>query len=65
VTASIPPWITIALAALALGALVRNVRFLWRLHHPRRWSYLLLALGITASLLVFTAVDLRTLLHLR
>lgn len=64
VTAAIPPWVTLALGALALAALARNVRALWRLHHPRRWSYLLLALVVIASLLIFTLVDLRTLFHL-
>jgi hypothetical protein len=63
VTATIPPWVTLALGTLALAALARNVRSLWRLHHPRRWSYLLLALMVIGSLLVFTVVDLHTLLR--
>src|SRR5947209_14546158 len=62
VTAAIPPWVTLALSAVALGSLVRNVRALWRLHHARRWSYLLLALMVGAALLVFTVVDVRALL---
>jgi hypothetical protein len=62
VTTSIPPWITLALGALALGSVTRNVRYLWRLRHPRRWSYLVLALVVIVSLLLFTAVDLRALL---
>jgi hypothetical protein len=64
VAAAIPPWVTLALGALAILFLARNVRNLWRLRHARRWSYLVLALIVGASLLLFTVVDLRTLLHL-
>jgi ABC-type iron transport system FetAB permease component len=63
VTTTVPPWITVVLSALALAALIRNLRSLWRLRHPRRWNYLVLAAGVIASLLVFTAVDLHTLLR--
>lgn len=61
VTGRIPPWLTLALGVLALLALARNVRNLWRLRHARRWSYLLLALIVGASLLVFAVVDLHSL----
>jgi len=64
VTTTIPAWLTLALGMLALGALARNVRYLWRLRHARRWSYLLLATVVAASLLLYTAVDLHTLLRL-
>ena len=60
--AGVPPWATLALGALALGALARAVHQLWRLGHARRWSYLLLGLVVTAALLLFIAVDLRALL---
>lgn len=60
VAGTIPPWLTLALGVLALGALARNVRYLWRQRHARRWSYLLLALTVGASLLLFTVVDLHT-----
>lgn len=63
VTAAIPPWVTIALAMLALASLTRNVRYLWRIRHPRRQSYLVLALVIAAALLTFMAVDLHSLIH--
>jgi hypothetical protein len=63
VTGAVPPWITLVLGALALGALARNVRSLWRLHHPRKWSYLQIAFIVTAVLLLFTVVDIRSLLH--
>jgi len=64
VAASIPPWLTLALGALAIVFLVRNVRRLWKVRHARRWSYLLVAGVVAASLLLFVFVDLRTLLHL-
>ena len=63
-TAAIPRWLILVLGLLALGALARNVRALWRVRHARRWSYLLLALVVAASLLLFTVVDLRALLQL-
>jgi ABC-type iron transport system FetAB permease component len=63
VASAIPPWLTLALGVLALGALARNVRYLWRLRHARRWSYLLLAAVVGASLLLFAVVDLHTLLR--
>jgi len=62
VAASIPPWITLALGGLALLLLTRNVRYLWRLHHARRWSYLALALTAGAALVIFMTMDLRDLL---
>lgn len=63
VAGAIPPWLTLALGAIALAALARNVRYLWRLRHARRWSYLLLALVVASSLVIFAAVDLHTLLR--
>lgn len=63
VAASISPWLTLTLSALAVVFLVRNVRRLWKVRHDRRWSYLLVAGVVTASLLLFVFVDLRTLLH--
>jgi ABC-type iron transport system FetAB permease component len=64
VTAAIPAWVMLVLGALAIVALTRNVRTLWRMRHARRWSYLFLALMVGASLLLFSVIDLRTLLHL-
>ena len=63
-TAAIPAWITLVLGALAIAALIRNVRTLWRMRHARRWSYLFLALMVGASLVIFSVVDARTLFHL-
>jgi|SRR5579859_68938 len=63
VATSIPPWVTLALGALALGSLARNVRVLWRTRHARRWNYLFVALAVAAALLIFTVVDVRALLH--
>lgn len=62
VAASIPPWVTLVLAGIALISLTRNVRTMWRLQHARRWSYLALALIVAAALLVFMTVDLHSLL---
>lgn len=62
IAASIPPWLTFTLGVLAIGALARNVRYLWRLGHARKWSYLFLALVIGGALLVFAAIDLHNLL---
>ena len=59
----VPPWVTLALGALALVSLVRAVRQLWRLRHAHRWSYLVLGLVLMAALLLFIAVDLRALLR--
>ena len=63
VAASIPPWLTLALSAIALISLVRNLRYLWRRRYSRRWSYLGLALVVGIGLLIFVGVDLRTLLR--
>ena len=59
---SIPPWLTLAIGGLALAALVRNVRYMWRLHHARRWSYFAIASVVTTTLLVFMVMDVRNLL---
>ena len=61
--AAVPPWITLVLGGVAIASLVRNVRYLWRLHHARRWSYLFLAVVIVGALLIFMAVDLHALVH--
>jgi hypothetical protein len=61
VTGAVPPWMTLALSALALFAIVRNVRYLWRSRYSRRWSYLVLSVVIIGALLVFVGVDLRSL----
>jgi hypothetical protein len=63
VTGAIPPWLTLTLGALAVAALARNVRTLWRLRHAQRWSYLFLATVIGGALLVFAVVDIHTLLR--
>lgn len=63
VAATIPPWLTLALGALALGFLARNVRALWRTRHAQRWSYLMVASLVAASLLVFMLVDVRALVR--
>jgi hypothetical protein len=62
IAAPIPPWITLLLSGLAIASLVRNVRLLMRQHHPRRWSYLGIAVVVATALLVFVAMDLRALL---
>ena len=64
VTTTIPSWLTLSLGMLALAALARNVRYLWRMRHARRWSYLFLAVVVAGALLLFTAVDLRALFGL-
>jgi hypothetical protein len=62
IAASIPPWITLGLGGLAMASLIRNVRSLWRLRHARRWSYLVLAIIVSAALAAFMVTDLRVLL---
>lgn len=62
VAASIPPWVTLVLGGLALASLTRNVRYLWRLHHARRWSYLALASIVAMALVLFMVMDLHNLL---
>lgn len=61
VAATVPPWLTLALSALAIFSLVRNIRYLWRARYARRWSYIVLALVVMAALLLFVALDLRAL----
>jgi hypothetical protein len=63
ITGALPPWLTLAIGALAVFAIVRNVRTLWRLRHARRWSYLFLAVAVVAALVVFAVVDVHTLFH--
>jgi hypothetical protein len=62
VAASIPPWLTLGLSGLALASIARNVRYLWRLQHARRRSYLALACIVAMALVVFMVVDLQHLL---
>lgn len=64
VAASIPPWVVLGLCGLALVSLARNVRYLWRLHHTRRWSYLAVAGVVATALSIFIVMDLRGLLGL-
>lgn len=61
VAATVPPWVTLGLGALALVSLARAVRQLWLMRHARRWSYLLLGSVVIAALLLFIALDLRAL----
>jgi hypothetical protein len=49
------------LGGVALAFLIRNVRYLWRLHHARRWNYLVLAFMVATALALFMVMDLRTL----
>ncbi len=62
VAASIPPWVMLVLGGIALASLARNVRYLWRLHHARRWSYLALASVVATALVLFMVMDLRAFL---
>jgi ABC-type iron transport system FetAB permease component len=64
VAASVPPWVTLILGAVALASLARNVRRLWQTRHARRWSYLFVAGLVGAALVLFTVVDLRALFRL-
>lgn len=64
VTTRVAPWVTVLLGALAVTALGRNVYYLWRLHHARRWSYLMLAGLVAATLAIFAVVDVHAILHL-
>lgn len=59
VAAAIPPWVTLLLSLIALFSLVRNLRYLFRIQHARRWSYLGIACVIATGLLIFIGVDLR------
>jgi ABC-type iron transport system FetAB permease component len=61
VAASVSSWITLLLVSVALASLTRNVRYLWRLQHARRWSYLALALMVATALFLFLVLDLRSL----
>jgi len=63
VAAAVPAWLTLALSTLALFSLVRNVRYLWRLRHARRWSYVVLTVLVMAALLLFFVLDLRAILR--
>ncbi len=62
VASSIPPWVTLVLGGIALASLTRNVMYLWRLRHARRWSYLGLALIVALALVAFMAMDAHNLL---
>jgi hypothetical protein len=62
VARTLPIWATVILSLVALAALVRNVRYLWRLRHARRWSYLFISGAVVASLVLFMVVDLHSLL---
>jgi hypothetical protein len=59
VATSIPPWVMLVLGAVALASLTRNVLYLWRMHHARRWSYLALAGMVALALVLFMVMDLR------
>lgn len=63
VATAIPAWLTLALSTLAIFSLVRNVRYLWRLRHARRWSYVVLTVLVMAALLLFFVLDLRAILR--
>ena len=56
--ASIPPWVTLVLSGVAVVSLARNVRYLWRLKHARRWNYLGIACIVGLALVLFMAMDL-------
>jgi ABC-type iron transport system FetAB permease component len=58
VATSVSVWVTLVLGGIAIASLTRNVRYLWRLRHARRWSYLAFAVIVAASLVLFMVVDL-------
>lgn len=60
---AIPAWVILVLSGLAIASLARNVRILWRVQHPRRWSYLAIAAIVAAALLTFLVMDVHTLIH--
>jgi ABC-type iron transport system FetAB permease component len=59
---SISSWITLVLGGVALASLTRNARYLWRLQHARRWSYLAFASVVATALVLFMAIDLHNVL---
>jgi ABC-type iron transport system FetAB permease component len=62
VATSISLWVTLVLGGIAIASLTRNVRYLWRLRHARRWSYLAFAGIVATSLVLFMAIDLHHIL---
>jgi ABC-type iron transport system FetAB permease component len=49
--------ILLLLDVVAAVAIVTTLRRLWRLQHPRRWQYLVVALGLTALIGFFFVND--------
>jgi hypothetical protein len=61
--AAVPEWLLAILGVLALAALIKNARLVWRMRHARRWNYMAVATIASAALLVFMAIDVNKLLN--
>jgi hypothetical protein len=53
--------ILLTLDVIAAIAIVATLRRLWRLHHPRRWQYLPVALALAGVAGFFFVTDARVL----
>jgi hypothetical protein len=62
IAASVPPWLTLVLAGVALASLTRNGLILWRRRHARLRSYLAVASVVGTALVIFMVMDVRALL---
>lgn len=53
--------VLLMLDVIAVVSIVATLRWLWRIHHPRRWHYLPVALGLTVLIALFLVIDARLL----
>ena len=57
-SAQVPVWVSLLLSAVAFVFLVSSLRRFWKFKHPRRYSYLPLALLKLIVLMIFVLSDL-------
>ncbi|MCU0491931.1 MAG: hypothetical protein MUD01_10105 [Chloroflexaceae bacterium] len=55
-------WLTLLIDLVAIGALVYSLRRFWQVNYRYKWSYLVVALGVAATIAVFLYFDIRALL---
>jgi hypothetical protein len=56
-----PTWLGLSLNAAAFVSLISSLRRVWQTRHPRRFTYLPLAILMLFVIVVFTVSDLRAL----
>lgn len=54
-------WLSLVIDAIAISALIYSLRRFWQVNYRYKWNYLVVALGVAATIAVFLVYDLQAL----